>query len=67
MEPEPLLTNENAKYEYLISLGFSTSEVPRLLHMRQHLQDQPEYCEMIAEQNRLNFARWLVEHNQLGI
>ena len=63
--PEHLTTND-ADYEYLLSLGFSPSEAGRIAHMKNHVCEQVEYREMIEENRRLNFIRWLIEHNRLS-
>lgn len=67
MGSEQSVTQEQTENMYLASLGFSEIEILRLINMKQHLQEQVEYREQIEEQNRLRFARWLVEHNRLGI
>jgi hypothetical protein len=63
--PEHLTTND-ADFEYLLSLGFSPSEATMIAHMKNHVCDQVEYREMIEENRRLNFIRWLIEHNRLS-
>jgi hypothetical protein len=63
--PEHLTTND-ADFEYLLSLGFSPSEAARIAHMKNHVCEQVEYREMIEENRRLNFIRWLIEHNRLS-
>ncbi|HEU5375045.1 MAG TPA: hypothetical protein VFV38_06380 [Ktedonobacteraceae bacterium] len=67
MKPEQLPVEAGTEYAHLSSLGFSEVEAMWLTYMKQHLQEQVEYREKIEEQNRLRFARWLVEHNRLGI
>lgn len=56
-----------ADFQRLLSLGFSEDQATRLLHMKDHVTDQAEYREMIEESRRLNFIRWLVEHDRMGI
>ena len=58
-------TEENADIALLLSLGFSEEDAARLVYMKSHLTKEVEYREMIIEQHRLNFIRWLVEHNRL--
>jgi hypothetical protein len=60
------LTTNDADFEYLLSLGFSLSEASRIAHMKNHMSEQVEYREMIEENRRLNFVRWLIEHNRLS-
>jgi hypothetical protein len=59
-------TTTDADFEYLLSLGFSLSEASRIAHMKNHMSEQVEYREMIEENRRLNFVRWLIEHNRLS-
>jgi hypothetical protein len=49
----------------LLSRGFSQEDAVRLIYMKNHVTEQVEYREMVAEQHRLNFIRWLVEHDRL--
>ena len=57
---------EGTDTQRLLSMGFSDNEVARLIHMKDHVSDQAEYREMIAESRRLAFMRWLIEHNRLS-
>jgi hypothetical protein len=34
--------------------------------MREHVTEQSEYREMLEESRRLNFIRWLIEHDRMG-
>jgi hypothetical protein len=63
---EHLYTTNNADIERLISLGFSAVEASRLVYMKSHVTDEVEYRETLEENRRLNFIRWLVEHNRLS-
>jgi len=58
-------TEEDADFASLLSLGFSEEDAVRLVYMKNHVTEQVEYREMVAEQHRLNFIRWLVEHDRL--
>jgi hypothetical protein len=62
---EYLYATENADFALLLSLGFSEEDATRLVYMKNHVTEQVEYREMVAEQHRLNFIRWLVEHDRL--
>ena len=64
--PEHLTTND-ADFERLLALGFSETEAIKLVYMKSHVSEQVEYREMIEESRRLNFIRWLIEHNRLSI
>ena len=63
--PENLYATDNADFEHLLSLGFSEIEAQRLVYMKNHVSEQSEYREMVEEQHRLGFIRWLVEHDRL--
>ena len=56
----------NTDFERLRSLGFTEREAEKLTHMREHVAEQVEYREMLAEQHRLAFMRWLVEHDRIS-
>ncbi len=63
--PEHLYATNNADYEQLRSLGFSEIEATRLVYMKTHVTEQIEYREVVEEQHRLGFIRWLIEHDRL--
>ena len=63
--PENLYATDNADFERLLSLGFSEVEATRLVYMKDHVNEQIEYREMLEEQHRLDFIRWLVKHDRL--
>ena len=65
MSEDTFIAN-NADFEYLRDQGFAEDESSKLIHMRDHVDDQLEYREMVAEQHRLAFLRWLVEHDRIG-
>ena len=63
---EHVYATDNADFEHLQSLGFSDVEASRLVYMKNHVDDEVEYREMLEEKRRLNFIRWLIEHNRLS-
>jgi hypothetical protein len=63
--PENLYATDNADFEHLLSLGFSEIEATRLVYMKNHVSEQTEYREILEEQHRLGFIRWLIEHDRL--
>ena len=63
--PEILYATDNADFDQLRSLGFSELEATRLIYMKGHVTEQIEYREMLEERHRLNFIRWLIEHDRL--
>jgi len=63
--PENLYATDNADFERLLNLGFSEAEATRLVYMKGHVSEQAEYREMLEEQHRLGFIRWLIEHDRM--
>lgn len=53
-------------FQRLLSLGFSEIEAERLIHMKDHVSEQIEYREMVEESRRLNFIRWLIDHDRMS-
>lgn len=64
--PEHIYATDNADFARLLSLGFSELEATRLVYMKSHVSEEVEYREMIEESRRLNFVRWLIEHDRLS-
>jgi len=63
---EHTYATEEQDFQHLLSLGFNAEEATKLLHMRDHVDEQTEYREMIEESRRLNFLRWLIEHDRIS-
>lgn len=63
--PENVYATDNADFEHLLSLGFSETEATMLVYMKNHMTEQSEYREVLEEQHRLDFMRWLIEHDRL--
>jgi hypothetical protein len=63
--PENLYATDNADFERLLTLGFSEVEAAWLVYMKTHMTEQIEYREMLEEQHRLGFIRWLIEHDRM--
>ena len=63
--PENLYATDNADFEHLLSLGFSETEATKLVYMKDHVTEKTEYREMVEELHRLDFMRWLVEHDRM--
>lgn len=64
--PENMSVADGADFERLREQGFTEAEAEKLVFMREHVGEQIEYREMLAEQHRLAFVRWLVEHDRIG-
>ena len=63
---EPLTTDNNIDIIRLLAMGFTEVEAENLVYMKNHVNEQSEYREMLEESRRLNFVRWLIEHNRLS-
>ena len=63
---EHLTTDNNIDILHLLALGFTEAEAVNLVYMKNHVNEQSEYREMLEESRRLNFVRWLIEHNRLS-
>lgn len=59
-------TTNDAEVARLLALGFSELEADRIVYMKDHVSEQVEYREMMEESRRLNFIRWLIEHDRLS-
>ena len=64
--PENMSVTNSADFDRLRKQGFTEDEATRLIYMKDHVLEQIEYREMLEEQHRLDFIRWLVEHNRLS-
>jgi hypothetical protein len=56
---------KDAEIQQLLSKGFSEVEAKMLIHMKDHVTEQIEYREMLEESRRLDFIRWLIEHDRI--
>ncbi len=63
--PESFYATEGSDIEQLLAMGFSDDEAERLIHMKDHVSEQTEYREIVAESRRLDFVRWLIEHDRI--
>ena len=66
MPDPPSTTNGGTDFQSLLASGFSESESEQLIHMKDHVAEQSEYREMVEESRRLNFIRWLVDHDRMS-
>ncbi len=62
---EHLYATDSADYERLLASGFSEVEATRLVYMKKHAMEGIEYRELLEERHRMDFIRWLVEHDRL--
>ena len=63
---ENVYATDNADFEGLLNLGFTEIEATRIIFMKNHVSEQIEYREMVEEKHRMDFIRWLVEHDRLS-
>jgi hypothetical protein len=64
--PENMFVADSADFQRLREKGFTEAEALKLIYMKEHVEEQIEYREMLEEQHRLNFVRWLVEHDRIS-
>jgi hypothetical protein len=57
---------DSADFGRLRAQGFTEIEAEKLIYMKEHVEEQIEHQEMLAEQHRLDFMRWLVEHDRIS-
>ncbi|HLI68735.1 MAG TPA: hypothetical protein VKV19_03155 [Ktedonobacteraceae bacterium] len=63
---ENMFVADSADSERLREQGFTEAEIAKLIYMKEHVIEQIEYREMLEEQHRLIFLRWLVEHDRIS-
>ena len=66
MPDHPYTTNGGTDFQRLQASGFSESEAELLMHMKDHVAEQGEYREMVEEGRRLDFIRWLIDHDRMS-
>ncbi|GER89434.1 hypothetical protein KDW_35960 [Dictyobacter vulcani] len=64
--PEHSYTAESADFQSLLTMGFSEIEAAKLVHMKDHVTEQTEYRELLQESRRLDFIRWLIDHDRIS-
>jgi uncharacterized protein Smg (DUF494 family) len=52
--------------DYLIDNGFSWEEAIKLVHMREHIHDNSEVRQRMADDAHMQFARWLYAQGELN-
>jgi hypothetical protein len=65
--PENMYLTDSPDFEHLCELGFTAEEAAKLIYIKEHVEEQAEYRDMKAEQYRLNFLRWLVQHDRISL
>ena len=66
----PMSATENHEgqmlLDTLIEQGFVWEEAVKLLHLREHLYENTEMTQRMADDCRMQFARWLYEQGEIG-
>lgn len=65
MYAQPDITEHDASIDMLVKRGFAREEAERLLYLQEHLYENPEITQRMAEDNHLLFARWLYEQGEI--
>ncbi len=52
--------------DYLMESGFEWGEAVKLLCMREHLYENSEVRQRMADDLRTHFVRWLYEHGEIS-
>ena len=52
--------------DYLIDNGFAWEEAIKLVHMREHIHDNSEVRQRMADNAHMQFARWLYKQGELN-
>lgn len=60
------IAEEHMLLDYLLEVGFMWEEAVRLIHLREHLYENPEMQQRMADDSRMHFARWLYEHGEMS-
>jgi len=59
------VSEEQMLLDYLIEMGFVWEEAAKLLNLRDHLYENAEMRQRMAEDHRMLFARWLYEQGEI--
>ena len=57
---------EQVQLDYLMESGFEWEEAVKLLCMREHLYENSEVRQRMADDLRTHFVRWLYEHGEIS-
>lgn len=56
----------NILIDYLLEEGFAWEEATKLLHLREHLCENSEVRQRLADNHHMQFARWLYEQGEIS-
>ena len=66
-EPYSIASREEQHMlDYLLNAGFQGEEAMHLVHLREHLYDNSEMQQRMAEDSHMLFARWLYEQGEIN-
>ena len=63
--PSTANNSEEILLDYLIEQGFVWEEAMKLVRLREHLYDNAEIQQRMAEDNRMQFVHWLYEQGEI--
>ena len=56
----------NILIDYLLEEGFAWEEATKLLHLHEHLCENSEVRQRLADDHHMQFARWLYEQGEIS-
>ena len=63
---KPATEDDQMMIDYLINTGFTWEEAVTLLNMREHLYENVEMHQRMADDYRIQFVQWLYEHGEIS-
>jgi hypothetical protein len=63
---KPATESDQVMIDYLIDRGFAWEEAVTLLNMREHLYENVEMHQRMANDYRMQFVQWLYEHGEIS-
>ena len=63
---KPTTESDQITIDYLIDTGFTWEEAITLLNMREHLYENVEMHQRMADDNRIQFVQWLYTHGEIS-
>ena len=59
-------SQERLLIDYLIEVGFAWEEAAKLLNLREHVYENAEMRQRLADDQRMQFARWLYARGEIN-
>jgi hypothetical protein len=63
---KPSTESDQIMIDYLIDTGFAWEEAVTLLNMREHLYENVEMHQRMADDHRIQFVQWLYAHGEIS-